>query len=76
LGVSSGQWYYGLAVPVLVISFSIFAWSLFSGITGFTGGLIQMIGPGTSDVNLKKLVKTPYSTRTRAMLIADFLDRR
>ena len=54
LDVSSNRWYYGLAVLVVVIGFSIFAWSLFSGITGLTSGLIQVVAPGASDVNLKE----------------------
>lgn len=54
LGVSSGQWYYGLAVMMLVIGFSVFVWSLFSGITGLTSGLIQIIGPGASELNLNE----------------------
>ncbi len=55
LGVSSDRWYYGLAVLVLVIGFSIFAWSLFSGITGLTSGLIQLVAPGTIDLNLNEV---------------------
>ena len=54
LDVPLVRWYYGLAVLVLAIGFSIFAWSLFSGINGLTGGLVQIVAPGTSDVNLKE----------------------
>jgi hypothetical protein len=54
LDVASSPWYYGLAVLVLVIGLSIFAWSLFSGITGLTAGLIQIVAPGTSDLDLKE----------------------
>ena len=54
LDVSSNRWYYGPAVLVLVIGLSIFAWSLFSGITGLTDSLIQIVALGTSNVILKE----------------------
>lgn len=54
LDVALSRWYYGLAVLVLVIGLSIFTWSLFSGISGSTAGLIQVVAPGTSDLDLKE----------------------
>lgn len=51
--VSPSRWYYGFSILALVIGFSIFGLWLFSSISGITGGLIQVLAPGTSDLDLQ-----------------------
>jgi hypothetical protein len=53
--ISPSRWYYGLAVLILVVGLSVFAWSLFSGISGIADELIQVVAPGTADLDLREV---------------------
>jgi hypothetical protein len=50
--ISPSRWYYGLSVLILVVGLSAFVWLLFSSISGMAGGLIQVVAPGSADLDL------------------------
>lgn len=47
-------WYYGLAVLIIVVGFSIFAWSIYSSFSDMGSELSQVVMPGGSDLDLKE----------------------
>ena len=55
--VSPSRWYYALAGAVLVAGLVGFVLILFSGISGITGGLTQMVVPGRHELALTEAGK-------------------
>ncbi|MCX6668767.1 MAG: hypothetical protein NTV25_03045 [Methanothrix sp.] len=52
--VLPSPWYYGLAVLIIVVGFSIFAWSIFSSFSDMGRELSQVVVPGSADLDLKE----------------------
>jgi hypothetical protein len=47
-------WYYGLAILAIIIGFAVFAGLVFSSISDMGSGLVQMVAPGSADIDLKE----------------------
>ena len=47
-------WYYGLAVLMIIVGFSIFAWSIYSSFSDMGRELSQVVVPGSADLDLKE----------------------
>ena len=52
--VQPSVWYYGLAVLIIILGFVAFAGYLFAGISSTESGLMQLMAPGSAELNLKE----------------------
>jgi hypothetical protein len=52
--VFPSPWYFGLAILIIFVGFSIFAWVLYSGFSDMGSELSQVVVPGSSDLALKE----------------------
>jgi len=52
--VLPSPWYFGLAILIIVVGFSIFAWVLYSSFSDMDSRLSQLVVPGSSDLDLKE----------------------
>ena len=49
------RWFYGLAILIMLTGSAIFVVFLLQGTSGLTQGMVQVIVPGTHDVQLQSV---------------------
>jgi ABC-type glycerol-3-phosphate transport system permease component len=46
--------YYGLAILIIAIGFAVFAWTIYSSVSGASSELMQVVVPGSADLDLNE----------------------